>query len=76
MEIIATSKFHEVYHILYMHVSEHLNLTSFKFLKYSGMLDIAESFLPNNFGDKGTFGDLGTKIIFFVQKNKNRGRLR
>jgi hypothetical protein len=32
---------------------------------------IAESFLLENFGDIGTFGAMGTKIKFFVQKIKN-----
>ena len=39
--------------------------------------NIAESFLPKNFGDIGkfgnigTFGDMGIEIKFYVQKIKN-----
>ena len=32
---------------------------------------IAESFLLKNFGDIGTFGDMGTVINFFGPKMKN-----
>jgi hypothetical protein len=34
-------------------------------------IHIAESFLAKNFGDIGTFGDMGKKVTFFVQKMKN-----
>jgi hypothetical protein len=33
--------------------------------------NIAESFFAKKFGNIGTFGNMGTKINFFVQKMKN-----
>jgi hypothetical protein len=33
--------------------------------------NIAKRFLPENFGNIGTFGDMGTEINFFVKKWKN-----
>jgi hypothetical protein len=33
--------------------------------------NIAEGFLAKNFGDIGTFGDMGTEITFLFKKMKN-----
>jgi hypothetical protein len=37
-------------------------------LYYTGGGNIADNFLPKNFGDIGTFGDMGTVIIFLFKK--------
>jgi hypothetical protein len=47
---------------------------------YRAWPNVSESFFQQNsaisgtFGDIDTFGDMGTKIYFFIQKVKTRGR--